>query len=252
MFKKYVLPNILLEAILLPIIARAALGGDKKLPSLNLLARQSTYFNCNGASQCTQVTLTDGGSSVVDYLDLGANLNNSGMPDGQQYCNNQNIICISESIAINLNVGIQLPAGIQVGTPVRIANIDGAICAFIKGYNGTKPIYLTEIRALMDQLYFNGCTRCGYIDLNWLNNGKDNIQGQLGIDWRQPGSDACIGACIGSRQNTTIANVQCTPSPTSTATSDASALMVPNLFGNGMAPVWWAVAMTILEAVIII
>jgi len=263
MFKIYVPINLLFGAILLPFMARAALKGlNDASPFPNLLARQAigNPATCEGgATECGQVKLSNGNNNIVDFLDLAATLNNSKMPDSTTYCNNQNVICVGNTIAITLNVGID--AGVPnfqlvAGSPVTVDNINGAICAYIDGYNGTQPLYLKDLRTLMDQMYYNCNSPCASINLNWLNYGRNNWSGQLRIDWRSSGQDVCIDACIGDRQNISAAPVQqCTSTlstPTFTPHSGASTLKAPKLFDSWILPTWWATVMMTLGALMII
>ncbi|KAK0624190.1 hypothetical protein B0T14DRAFT_565483 [Immersiella caudata] len=130
--------------------------------------------------------------STIEALHLG--MHASPMPNGTIFCNNDNIICFSKSWGIDLGASLG-----PIGGPAFSFNIDildGAICAFLEGFNGARSLTFQEVRALMDELFGQGCRQCGWIETNWLDDGEKGYKGYLKVDYRKKGS-VCAERCIG-------------------------------------------------------
>ncbi|KAK5658274.1 hypothetical protein OQA88_2249 [Cercophora sp. LCS_1] len=64
-----------------------------------------------------------------------------------------------------------------------------SICAFLEGFQGYRPLTFQEVRAMMDELFGQGCNQCGKIETNWLDSGERNYKGVLKVDYRKQGEE---------------------------------------------------------------
>ncbi|KAK4450558.1 hypothetical protein QBC34DRAFT_461158 [Podospora aff. communis PSN243] len=157
------------------------------------------YHSCrdNLSAACdfvpkTITTPTGAEISTIEALRLG--MHASTMSNKTIFCNGEIVICFSKSWSIDLGAGIGRIGGPEFSFPVDI--LDGAICAFLEGFDGARPLTFQEVRALMDELFGQGCRQCGRIETNWLDGGERGYKGYLKVDYRKVRS-VCAQRYIG-------------------------------------------------------
>ena len=150
------------------------------LPSLTSLlagAASALGINCRGSGLCPLATW-DNQSPLPVMQILRDALYQSKAPDSTPYNGGDHVICVSNTLTINLSLPIIDPTGLTSGSALGSWHLggkikDGGICLFPQGLkNG--PLTLGMIRKLVDKLLEHGCETCGSVPIHFVDQGSND------------------------------------------------------------------------------
>ncbi len=143
-----------------------------------LAASVSTLgINCRGSFFCP-LAAWDNESPLPITQILRDALYQSKAPDSTPYNSGDHVICVSNTLTINLTLPIIDPTGLTSGMNLGSWHLggnikDGGICLFPQ-YLKSGPLTLGMIRKLVDKVLEHGCETCGSVPIHFVDQGSND------------------------------------------------------------------------------
>lgn len=170
-------------------------------------------INCRGSGLCPLATW-DNQSPLPVMQILRDALYESKAPESTPYNNGDHVLCISNTLTINLSIPIIDPTGLTSGLNLGSWHLggrikDGGICLFPQ-YMKNGPLTLGMIRKLADKLLEHGCETCGSVPIHFVDKGS-NDPGDGILTFNYVRHTYCTENCLNDRLGLESSNNKTTP-----------------------------------------